>query len=691
MTVLVTGIGLVTPLASGREETFQRVLRGERAFGPVTLFPDAGYRVHRAAEIPTVDGAEPDPHASRSARMALSAAEEALSHANLLPDTKAIALFVGGTTAGMFETEALLAALLEDPNAKAPLERMLSHPLSSVAAYLNRKLGPFSQRTSTCAACASGALAIALGAEYIEAGRGDVVLAGGADGLCRLTLGGFGALGLLSNEGTRPFDKSRNGIGLGEGAAFVVLESAQRAEGRGATPIAYLSGWANGSEAHHPTQPEPSGRTMVRLMQGAMDRANVRAKDIGYVNAHGTGTRANDLVEARSLRSLFGEHLSKTRVSSSKGALGHALGASGAIEAALCALCLRDGVVLPTAGLREVDPECALPHVTACEARALDHAMSSSFGFGGLSSVLVLSHPRVKATPSPRRGPCPVYVGAVAGYSPLGFFSLETARTLLVSGGSAPRPSRSSFLEEDLAELDPERARRMGTSGRWVARLAVHVGVGSSVVEGCGLVVGQAYGAADRAASNVSRLLEKGARMMSPLEFPHLVPSAPAAEAAMYLGIHGEVSSLAALSRSGEAALEHALLAVERGAPHFLAAAVEPESPLIERVFGVRGDLPRGYGGAVVALSREPSPLCVRKLSRGDPLRDAFPNAARLCATPIHEGVQDSRYVLRRELGVHEAFGLLAFAAGCSLVHTGEAAAVVVDSEEDAFLIERAT
>ena len=213
-----------------------------------------------------------------------------------------IGLVVGGTTAGMFETERLLARLHAEPDCREALADMLSHPLSSTGDRLNETLGPFARIRTVSSACSSGANAIAIGAAWLLLGEVDVVVAGGSDGLCRLTLSGFNALAALDPAPCRPFHSNRRGTSLGEGAGFLVLERAERAMARGAKPVAALAGWALGAEAHHITQPAGDGSVVAALIESAMTDAGVAPADLDYVNSHGTGTPVNDPVEAAALR-----------------------------------------------------------------------------------------------------------------------------------------------------------------------------------------------------------------------------------------------------------------------------------------------------------------------------------------------------------------------------------------------------
>ncbi|MEP7122493.1 MAG: beta-ketoacyl-[acyl-carrier-protein] synthase family protein, partial [Byssovorax sp.] len=343
--VWVTGIGVVSPLARGAAATMDRLLAGERGIRRLSLFELPGAAPGLAAEVADLRAADVAPPGedlgwSRTDAMSVIAVREALAHAGLHPTTSPIDLVLGGTTAGMFETEATLAALSRDPSAIAPLQQMLSHPLSSTADHVRAAVGPFRRVRSVCSACSSGANAILLAAAWIRGGRSKCVIAGGADGLCRLTYAGFGALSALSADPCRPFDSRRNGLNLGEGAAFLVLEPEDAARARGARAIAELRGFAVGAEAHHITNPEGGGVSAARVMREAITRAGLLPADIDYVNAHGTATPLNDAMEAAAIARCFGAEAARVAVSSSKGQIGHTLAAAGAIEAAISVMAI---------------------------------------------------------------------------------------------------------------------------------------------------------------------------------------------------------------------------------------------------------------------------------------------------------------------------------------------------------------
>jgi 3-oxoacyl-[acyl-carrier-protein] synthase II len=297
----------------------------------------------------------------------------------------------------MRETEEVYRRRRTGEERRFRLSRLLGTPLATSAAAVSQALGIFGPRATFATACSSSALAIAAAAQAIRRGQVSAALAVGTDQLCRLTYAGFDALQALDPEPCRPFDRGRHGLSLGEGAAALVLEDAARARARGARLRALVLGHATTTDAYHVTAPHPQGDGARRALAGALTGAGLPPEAVDYVNAHGTGTPQNDAVEVAVLRAVFGAHLARLPVSSSKSQLGHCLAAAGAIEAVVTALALETGLVPPTATLREPDPAWAdLDLVREPGRRArLGVAVSSSFGFGGHNVTLVLGRPEI--------------------------------------------------------------------------------------------------------------------------------------------------------------------------------------------------------------------------------------------------------------------------------------------------------
>jgi 3-oxoacyl-[acyl-carrier-protein] synthase II len=327
---------------------------------------------------------------ARTSLLALRAALEAWQMAGL-DDAPGIGVLLGTTTGGMAVGEEAYRTELSTGARIAALRDWLETPVSATTDIVARAVGSQGPRLTISTACSSGANAIGIGADWIRAGRVRAVLCGGADSLCRMAYSGFNALQALDREPCRPFDRRRAGITLGEGAAMFVLEDWTAAERRGAGILAEFVSYGVSADAHHLTQPRPDGAGAVLAMQRALGEGGVAAGAIDYVNAHGTGTPQNDVVETRAIKQVLGAHAYRIPVSSTKSQVGHCLAAAGAIEALAALLALRGGFVPPTATLGEPDPECDLDYVPAKSRPAELHTvLSNSYGFGGNNTSLVL-------------------------------------------------------------------------------------------------------------------------------------------------------------------------------------------------------------------------------------------------------------------------------------------------------------
>jgi 3-oxoacyl-[acyl-carrier-protein] synthase II len=397
--VVITGIGLATALGATREETWARMVAGECGVRPVTVFDAAGFRSRVAAEVDmaAVD-ASMTPlerrRRSRGDRLAVHAAGEAVRDAGLADtpmDPSRIGVFLGAGTGDLLRNETYyrtwITAGLDRARPSDAWNHFLSTPVDAIAAAFGFE-GP---RGCVVAACSSSTIAIGRGVEAIRAGRADVALAGGADALARLTFSGFNQLRLMDPEPCRPFDRSRAGMNIGEGAGILVLEDFARARRRGAHVYAELAGHGVACEAFHPTAPEPNGRPVASVVSLALRDAGLSADAVEHVNAHGTATPQNDAAEARGFVRVFGDRTAGLPVTSVKSMVGHCLGAAGGVEAAVLALTVARGVIPPTIHHQETDTDCRVDVVAnQARERRLRCAVSTSLGFGGNDSAIVL-------------------------------------------------------------------------------------------------------------------------------------------------------------------------------------------------------------------------------------------------------------------------------------------------------------
>jgi len=406
--VVVTGLGLVTPIGIGREEVWASALAGRSGAAPITLFDTDGYATTFACEVK--DFAPTDFIDRRAARrmdrfaqLGVAAARLALADADLAIDGIAdrAGAIIGSGVGGIETFETQTRVLIErGPDRVSPL--FIPMQIANMAsAQISMELGLRGPLSCATSACASGNHAIGDAAEHIRAGRADVMLAGGAEAtVTRMGVASFNAMKALSTRNddpraaSRPFDTGRDGFVMGEAGAVLVLESLGHAMARGAHIWSEVVGYGLSGDAHHLTDPDPTGRAPARAMQMAMAEAGLAPEAVDYVNAHGTSTPVGDVAEIRVLQIALGEEVAaRTAVSSTKSMHGHCLGAAGGVEAALVVMALEEGVIPPTINLDELDPECDLVDHVANRAREADVrvALSNGFGFGGHNATIALT------------------------------------------------------------------------------------------------------------------------------------------------------------------------------------------------------------------------------------------------------------------------------------------------------------
>jgi len=397
--IAVTGIGLVTALGATREESWRRMLAGECGIRAATVFDTEGYRSHVAGEV---DMAAVDADAtplerrrrSRSDRLGVRAAAEALADAGLLDngiDRSRVGVSLGAGTADLLRNEDFYRTWITAGLPRTRRSDVWNHFPSTPVDVIAGEFGLEGPRACVAAACSSSTIAIGRGVEAIRSGRADAMLAGGTDALARLTFSGFNLLRLMDAAPCRPFDRSRAGMNIGEGAGMLVLEDLDRARRRGAKIYAELAGHSLGCEAFHPTAPEPEGKPVAAVVTLALDDAGINVDEVEHINAHGTATPQNDAAESRGFRRVFGERVNRIPVTSIKSMIGHCLGAAGAVEAAALALTIAYGAIPPTIHHEETGGDCEVD-VVANQARAqkVRCAVSTSLGFGGNDSAIVM-------------------------------------------------------------------------------------------------------------------------------------------------------------------------------------------------------------------------------------------------------------------------------------------------------------
>jgi 3-oxoacyl-[acyl-carrier-protein] synthase II len=404
--VVVTGVGAVTPLGNDAETFWKNLTAGQSGAAPITLFDPTDYAVHFACEAKEFDPTKWIEHRKarrmdRFAQMIVAAARMAEEDSGLQiePETDRVGVSVATGIGGLRSFQDCYDQLRDrGPDRINPLAITAIIP-NMGAAWVSMELGTRGPLSSQCTACAASNMAIGEAVDAIRLGRADAMLAGGTEaGITKVGIGGFGAMRALSRrnddpeKASRPFDAERDGFVMGEAGAIVVVEELEHARKRGAKIYAEVVGYGVSSDAQHITEPDPTGLHPARAMHMAMADAGVGSEEIDYINAHGTSTPLGDASETRVIKIALGEEKArKTPISSTKGATGHCLGASGAIEAIISIFAVQRDVVPPTINYEHPDPECDLDYIPN-ESRdwKTDVALSNNFGFGGHNACLVV-------------------------------------------------------------------------------------------------------------------------------------------------------------------------------------------------------------------------------------------------------------------------------------------------------------
>lgn len=405
--VVVTGLGCVSPVGNNVDETWQALLAGKPGAANITLFDASEHKTKFAAEVKGFDGValfgvREARKMDRFTQFAMAATLEALEQANYSIDETnrdRIGVLIGSGIGGIITLLEQAEVLRERGPARISpflIPMMIS---DSAAGMIAIRLGARGPNMALATACATGSNAIGEASEMIRRGSVDAMIAGASEAsIVALAMGGMNVMGALSTRNedperaSRPFDKNRDGFLMGEGAGIVILESLEHAQARGANILCEVTGYGTSDDAYHVSAPAENGAGAALSMQYALDDAGFKPEDIGYINAHGTSTPLNDKSETAAIKTVLGEQAYNVPISSTKSMTGHLLGASGAVEAIVCAKIFQDGILPATINYETPDPECDLDYVPNQTRKATpDHIMSNSFGFGGHNATLILS------------------------------------------------------------------------------------------------------------------------------------------------------------------------------------------------------------------------------------------------------------------------------------------------------------
>ncbi len=641
--IVITGLGAVTPYGQGVNGLWQALLRGESAISDMDLFDLGGIACTRAGVVRAYTppaGFESSPRASG---FAAGACQEALSQSGLLGHPAELAATALITASNFGDIDAGEHALIPFGQAgfDAAASRHCAH--ATPAATLARAFGLGDLRIPLSLSCASGAAAAATAANLIAAGRAQRVLIVGYDALSRFSWSGLCSLRTMSKDAVRPFDVNRSGTIFTEGAAALVIERADACAARGATPLARLSGWATGNNGHHMTAPAPRGAGSEAVMRQALGRAGLAPDAVDHINVHGTGTKPNDATEAQALHDLFGARSAAIPVTSVKGLLGHMLGAAGAVELAVSVLSLQQGVIPPTGNLQSQDPECPLDVVTSPRRLPLTCVLSNSAGFGGCNAAVVVERiqeaSRQTPPPPPSRGAGPsephsqeaarpaVLVTGIGATCALGADVEEIAaawregepalfplsRVTLPEhaeqplAGEAPEPDLAACGVTPKPYLD--RASQLFLAACGMAFQNARLTAAHLSELQAGVLCGTAWGCMATAEAFFADYMLKGPRLVKPFLFPHAYSNTAASLAAIEWSLKGPHENTAAVQTASGIALIEAFDLIRAGEASVLAAGgTEALSAARLRARSATGELtPSGEAAATLILESEAS------------------------------------------------------------------------------------
>ncbi len=579
--VFIAGMGVITPAGRGVDRLQTLIENSDTALGMPNLFSISEDQLLPAGQIPDLFGNIQIP---RTHQLALAAADEAMAR---LPGT-IDAVIIGVTTGGILTTETHLKNGIHDP------EKFLYHGAGTVAEYIAAKYCCKGPVITVSNACSSGTAAIKLAMEMLRCGPARRVLAGGADSLCRLTYYGFKSLQLIDPEGAHPFDKNRRGMSVGEAAAMLYLVADKNVP---ENAVAELLGGGLSCDAYHPTTPDPEGRGAVKAMKAAIHDAGITISDIDYINLHGTGTIDNDLCEAKAVKEVFKSDM--PLLSSVKGALGHSLAASGAVEAVICALIVANGVIPANTGFCNADPAMDIEPLKNPVRVKVNAALSNSFGFGGNNASIIVGDCRKDRNVAPK-SLAPLAVIGSACITGAG--DMKKTLDRLVSGKNC----KGLPGHVDISGLiQPSLVRRLKRLPRMAMALASSAFENSGCFEKPSSVFwGTGWGPLSETYDFLKKLYDSDEKFPSPTDFIGSVHNAPAGQTAMYFNAVGPNVTTTGGDYSFEQALFTAsLMADDISDPLLVLGADEYHvhfSPLFDR--SVAMERTRSDGGGAICL-----------------------------------------------------------------------------------------
>ena len=515
MKIAITGAGIISAIGNNKEQTLDALREGRSGIGPMRHLQSC-HKELPVGEVELTDkelkvkaGLNQDVEISRTTLLGIEAVRQALDEAKIKKQEGKKIIFISGTTvAGMDITEKHFN--LASSDGIEDYSFIKQHECGSSTETIAEHFGVFDECATISTACSSAANAIALGAQMLKEGKTDIVVAGGAEALSLFHLNGFNSLMILDHEQCRPFDSTRQGLNLGEGAGYIVMEREDSAHERGVETLACVSGYGNACDAFHQTASSDNGEGAYLAMTGAIRMAGLEPRDIQYVNAHGTGTPSNDKSESAALRRVFGDSLPS--ISSTKSATGHTTSASGGIETVICILAMRNGIIPANIGFKSADAECVNPIEEVTE-KQIDNVMCNSFGFGGNDTSIIISR---KATDDNKQSPA---------------YEVETAATITITD------------ESELAEIrdyvKPMEARRMGKLAKGAMLSSLKALKTAGIDKPDAIVTATRFGCLDNTERQLLQMKESGEEGTSPTLFMQSTHNTIGSAIAIKLGCHG--------------------------------------------------------------------------------------------------------------------------------------------------------
>lgn len=563
--IVITGYGILSALGRGADALTEAFKANRSGIEPIR-FLDTTLTHIKVGEVKqsTVSLADELGVSDQSARLrtvviGVAALRDALQMASLSADSLRDVDFISGTTVGgMDNTEKFFNRLAACEGKGSDADQLAFNDCGASTRLIANETGDFHSITTISTACSSAANAIALAAEMIESGRAECVVAGGSESLSKFHLNGFNSLMILSADRCRPFNADRDGINLGEGAAYLVMESLDHALARGATPLAVLSGWGNACDAYHQTASSPSGEGPARSMKAALKRARLQPSDINYINAHGTGTENNDSSELAAMHATFGPKL--PCYSSTKPFTGHTTSSAGVIEAVVAIEAIRKGVIPANLGLtKPVEPENP-PVEQTVEGSGINHVLTNSFGFGGNDSTLIFSrfannHVADGASAARRR----VFVDGASMISCCGAMTDDW-----LSASPQPSTEYKRAVEPDVKGLlSPGEARRMSRILKRALASSLSIVDKESLPEA--IITATGLGCMENSEKFLNELYTYGEEMLKPTLFMQSTHNTIGSQIAISLGCHCYNTTYSHKSISWESALADAVNQIQTG------------------------------------------------------------------------------------------------------------------------------